>query len=123
MDASLKTWQVGPENRWAYQHVGELIPTVVVPRGTDSAWGFVERAAALDDVSFDRGDGTTSTLAEFLDTGYVDGLAVAHGGALVLERYRNDMRAETLHLSQSVGKSVLGLLVGAACRRGSGRPG
>ena len=36
----------------------------------------------------------------------------------MLERYRNGMDAATLHLSQSVGKSVLGLLVGVLHGRG-----
>ena len=38
---------------------------------------------------------------------------------LVLEAYRNGMGADTLHLSQSVGKSVLGLLVGVLHERGA----
>ena len=100
MRAPLESWQVGPWNRWAYQHVDEMVPTVVVPRGDGPVLALPERPAALD-------------LGDFLDTQYVDGLAVLHDGALVLEAYRNDMRPETLHLSQSVGKSVLGLLVGA----------
>ena len=99
MSAPLESWQVGPWNRWAYQHVDEMVPTVVVPRGDGPVLELPERPAALD-------------LGDFLDTQHVDGLAVLHDGALVLEAYRNDMRPDTLHLSQSVGKSVLGLLVG-----------
>ena len=99
MSAPLETWQVGPWNRWAYQHVDELVPTVVVSRGDGPVLELPERPAALD-------------VADFLDTQYVDGLAVLHDGALVLEEYRNDMGADTLHLSQSVAKSVLGLLAG-----------
>src|SRR5215218_668432 len=112
MAVPLESWQVGPWNRWAYQHVGELVPTAVVSRGAGPVRDLPARPAALDDVVFGRGDGTTTTLAEFLDGGYVDGLAVVHGGALVAEHYRNDMGEATLHLSQSVGKSVLGLLAG-----------
>jgi CubicO group peptidase (beta-lactamase class C family) len=118
MTVPLETWQVGPWNRWAYQHVSEVVPTVVVARGSRPAWELPERPLPLDDVPFDRGNGATTTLAEFLDAGYVDGLAVVHDGALVLERYRNDMRPDTLHLSQSVGKSVLGLLTGVLVGRG-----
>jgi CubicO group peptidase (beta-lactamase class C family) len=96
----LDAWQVGPGNRWAYQHVDEMVPTVVVSRGDGPVLELPEQPAELD-------------TGDFLDTQYVDGLAVLHDGALVLEAYRNDMRPDTLHLSQSVGKSVLGLLVGA----------
>jgi CubicO group peptidase (beta-lactamase class C family) len=76
-----------------------MVPTIVVARGDGPALELPERPRELD-------------LGDFLDTQYVDGLAVLHEGALVLEAYRNDMQPDTLHLSQSVGKSVLGLLVG-----------
>jgi CubicO group peptidase (beta-lactamase class C family) len=100
MKPPLDAWQVGPGNRWAYQHVDEMVPTVVVSRGDGPVLELPEQPLPLE-------------LGDFLDTQYVDGLAVLHEGALVLEAYRNDMRPDTLHLSQSVGKSVLGLLVGA----------
>ena len=95
----LDAWQVGPGNRWAYQHVDEMVPTVVVSRGDGAVLDLPARPLDLD-------------VGDFLETQYVDGLAVLHEGALVLEAYRNEMQPETLHLSQSVGKSVLGLLVG-----------
>ena len=76
-----------------------MVPTVVVGRGDGPVLELPERPVALD-------------TGDFLDKQYVDGLAVLHKGALVLEAYRNDMQPHTLHLSQSVGKSVLGLLAG-----------
>jgi CubicO group peptidase (beta-lactamase class C family) len=104
----LESWQVGPSNRWAYQHVGEVVPTVPIRRGDGPVHALPARPADLDDV-----------VAGFLDEEYVDGLAVLHDGALVLERYRNDMGPESLHLSQSVGKSMLGLLCGILAGRGA----
>jgi CubicO group peptidase (beta-lactamase class C family) len=83
-----------------------MVPTVVVPRGDGPVLELPERPLPLD-------------LGDFLETQYVDGLAVLQQGALVLEAYRNEMRPETLHLSQSVGKSVLGLLVGVLHDRGA----
>jgi CubicO group peptidase (beta-lactamase class C family) len=102
--APLESWQVGPWNRWAYQHVGEVVPTTAVPAG--AAREPAEDPATLDDVLGD------------LDALWIDGIAATRGGVLVLERYRNGMAADTLHLSQSVGKSVLGLLVGVLAGRG-----
>lgn len=97
----LEQWQVGPFNRWAYVHVGEVVPTVPVPRGDGPVYDLPDDPAELADLA-DR----------LLADAYADGIAVVHEGALVFERYGGEMGAESLHLSQSVGKSVLGLLVG-----------
>jgi len=103
----LESWQVGPWNRWSYQHVGELIPTVRVRRDMGHGCELPTAKAQLDD------------LADALcEAAYVDGVTVLRNGALVLERYENGMEPQTLHLSQSVGKSVLGLLVGVLVQRG-----
>lgn len=111
-EVPLDAWQVGPWNRWAYLHVGDVVATVPVPRGDGPVWELGTGAAGLDDL-----------VDPLLETGYVDGVAVVHGGALVLERYPSAMRPETLHLSQSVGKSVLGLLVGILAHQGRLDPG
>jgi CubicO group peptidase (beta-lactamase class C family) len=116
--APLETWQIGPWNRWAYQHVDEVVTTSAVPAAGATPLALPERPADLDDLRFDRGDGTPTTLAAHLDAAYVDGLAVLCDGALVLERYRNGMGPGTRHISQSVAKSVLGLLVGVLAGRG-----
>ena len=100
-------WQVGPWNRWAYLHVGEVVATVPVARGAGPVWELEACANDLDDL-----------VEPLLETAYVDGLAVVHEGGLVLERYPSAMGPETLHLSQSVGKSVLGLLVGVLVGQG-----
>ena len=103
----LDAWQVGPWNRWAYMHVGELIATVRVRRGDGRPWQLGAAAGDVDDL-----------VGPLLESAYVDGLAVLHEGALVLERYPGAMGPETLHLSQSVGKSVLGLVVGILSHQG-----
>ncbi|WP_210494906.1 serine hydrolase [Patulibacter sp. SYSU D01012] len=101
--APLESWQIGPWNRWSYQHVGEVVPTVPVPTGdAPGAWP-VRPVAALD------------ALASPPD---LDGLVVLHDGVLVHERYANGMTPGTRHLSQSVAKSVLGLLAGVLVGRG-----
>jgi CubicO group peptidase (beta-lactamase class C family) len=99
MQVPLDAWQIGPWNRWAYVNVGEVVATVPVPRG--------------DLLELERADGGLDDLLQPLfDTAYADGVAVVRGGRLVAERYGGEMTETSLHLSQSVGKSVLGLLVG-----------
>ena len=103
----LDAWQVGPWNRWAYVHVDELVPTAAVARGGGPAAPLPAADAGLEDLA-----------ADLLESGWVDGLAVLHRGTLVLERYGGEADPASLHLSQSVGKSVLGLLVGALAGQG-----
>jgi CubicO group peptidase (beta-lactamase class C family) len=102
--APLETWQIGPWNRWAYQHVGEVVPTVVVPRDPTTARRPEARPLPLDGVASPPG---------------LDGLAVLHDGVLVHERHAHGLGPSTRHISQSVAKSVLGLLVGVLAGRGA----
>ena len=104
----LESWQVGPWNRWAYSHVGEVVDTVPVPRGDGPPEALPPGDADLDDL-----------LDPLVDRAYVDGVAVVHRGRLVAERYAGEAGPESLHISQSVGKSVLGLLVGVLAARGA----
>ena len=95
MTVPLSSWQIGPWNRWAYRHVGEVVPTVPVRRGA----GPVRELPA-------------GPPAEAGELPWLDGVLVVRDGAVVVERYANGMGPATRHLSQSVGKSVLGLLAG-----------
>jgi CubicO group peptidase (beta-lactamase class C family) len=90
-----EAWQVGPWNRWAYVHVRDVVPTVAVPRG-GPVWELERAPTPLGDLAVD----------------YMDGLAVLHEGTLLHESYGGEMDETSLHLSQSVGKSVLGLVTG-----------
>jgi CubicO group peptidase (beta-lactamase class C family) len=78
------------------------VPTVPVPRGDGpvAPLGAGEAELELDDVP------------------ELDGLAVVHRGRLVAEVYGGQMTETSLHLSQSVGKSVAGLLAGILAGRG-----
>jgi CubicO group peptidase (beta-lactamase class C family) len=89
----LDDWQIGPRNRWTYQHVGEVVPTIVVPSGR------TPRALPAGEP------------LQVTPPPYADGLAVVRDGRLVAEHHANGMLPSTRHLSQSVAKSVLGLLV------------
>jgi CubicO group peptidase (beta-lactamase class C family) len=63
--------------------------------------------------SLEEGDADLDdVLAPLIETAYADGVTVVHKGKLVAERYSGEMTETSLHLSQSVGKSILGLLVG-----------
>lgn len=108
---TLENWDLPPFNRWSFQNVRSLIPTVDVFRGFGPVAPLPEAPEPLDDLPVPL-DGGRVPLTRVLADTYTDGFLVMHRGQIVLERYFNGMAPETLHLSQSVAKSVTGLLAG-----------
>jgi CubicO group peptidase (beta-lactamase class C family) len=109
---TLENWDLPPFNRWSFQNVRALIPSVDVHRGTGPVDRLQSDPQPLGDLAFTAGNGTPCRLSEHLLRTYTDGFLVCHEGRIVYEKYFNDMVAETLHLAQSVSKSVIGLLTG-----------
>ena len=105
-------WDRAPWNRWSFQHVREIVPTVEVSRGSGPVEVLPRNDHDLDHLQVTSLDGAAVTLIEFLDQTYTDGVLVLKGGAVVYERYFNGMDETTLHLAQSVTKSFTGLLTG-----------
>ena len=110
-------WDRAPWNRWTFQHVREIVPTVQVWRGPGPASDLPAAFRDIDAIDFEL-DGRRDTIAGFLATSFNDGLLVLHRGKVVAERYQNGMEARTAHLSQSVAKSVVGTVAGILIGRG-----
>lgn len=108
-------WDRAPWNRWSFQHIREVVPTAEVWRGESPIRALPQRHVELGKLTVAGLDGETSTLDSLLDDTYTDGFLVIKDGAIVHERYFNGMGPRTLHLSQSVAKSItsaaLGVLV------------
>ncbi len=111
-DVTLDNWQEGPWNRWAYQHVSHLIPTARISRGAEPIAVLERQPRDLSGLRFEQEEGGSVTLREMLAETYTDGFVVLHDGAIVYERYFNGMTDDTLHLFQSVSKSLTGMLAG-----------
>lgn len=111
-------WDRAPWNRWSFHHMREVVPTVEVWRGDGPMRQLERREKNLDGLSVKSLDGAPTTLSAFLDETYTDGLLVMHGGAVVYERYFGTMTPHSLHLSQSVAKSVVGMAAGILIERG-----
>jgi len=110
-------WDRPPWNRWSFQHVREILPTVEVWRGNGHRHKFARAERDLDELPF-ACEGASTTLARHLDDAYADGFLVIKDGAIVFERYFNEMTERTLHLSQSMAKSVTGMVFGILAGRG-----
>jgi hypothetical protein len=114
---TLENWQQASFNRWAFQHIRELIPTARIPRGDEPAWELPRVERDLTGVRFATRSGEY-TVGELLDHTYTDGFLVIHRGRIVAERYFNGLRPDTPHILMSVSKSVTGLVAGALAGRG-----
>jgi CubicO group peptidase (beta-lactamase class C family) len=110
-------WDRPPWNRWAFQHIREILPTAEVWRGTGHRRKLPRAEIDLDHLEV----GTRSaprTLSEHLDETYTDGFLVLKDGAVAYERYFNGMGERSLHLSQSMAKSVTATVFGILVGRG-----
>lgn len=110
-------WDRAPWNRWTFQNVRDMVPTTRVWRGEGPTSPLPTNLQDIDAIAFDA-DGIPGTIGTFLEEGYADGLLVLHRGKVVAERYLNGMSPHTLHLSQSVAKSIVGTLAGILIGRG-----
>ncbi|MBT4888443.1 MAG: serine hydrolase [Rhodospirillales bacterium] len=114
-----ENWDRPPYNRWAFQHVREVLPTISVSKGNGPASTLPEAQQDFDalPVRHER-DGRDSTVMDTLLNTYTDGFIVIHNNEVVYECYLNDMMPSTLHLSQSVAKSVTATACGILIGRG-----
>ncbi|MGN6679112.1 MAG: hypothetical protein ACTHKL_15220, partial [Streptosporangiaceae bacterium] len=93
---TLENWRDPPFNRWAFQHIRELIPTARVSRGDSSSRALPRAERDLSALRYQSG-GRDMTVAEMLAETYTDGFLVLHRGEIVTEQYFNGMRPDTPH--------------------------
>ena len=110
-------WDRAPWNRWTFQHVREMVPTTPGPRGDRPAAPLPRADADVLDIAVEL-EGKTTTIGAFLDEDFTDGFLVLHRGRIVAEHYANGMTERTLHLSQSLAKSITGAVAGILIGRG-----
>jgi CubicO group peptidase (beta-lactamase class C family) len=114
---TLANWQDPPFNRWSFQHIRELIPTVRISRGDGRPRRLPRAEADLTGLLF-RSGGRELTVADMLAETWTDGFLVLHRGQVVTEQYFNGMRPETPHLLMSVSKSVVSSVAGVLAASG-----
>jgi hypothetical protein len=113
---TLANWSDPPFNRWAFQHIRELIPTASIGRPA-RARPLPRAERDLLGLRFISGDRELS-VADLLAETYTDGFLVLHRGQVVTEIYQNGLAPGTPHLLMSVSKSVTGMLAGVLAGRG-----
>lgn len=118
----MSKWDKGPDNRWAFQHISEIIPTANISRGSGQVSPLDRALSDLSVLSFDTPDGKRMTVRKMLETTFTDGFIVLHHGKVVFEKYYNGMSPGTRHLLMSVSKSVTGTLAGILVNDGRLNP-
>jgi len=110
-------WDRAPWNRDTFRRVRELVPTSQVRRSSTPQ---ALRSASQDvgSIAFEI-DGRRDTISAFLKSSYTDGFCVVHNGTIVSEYYDQGMDGRTLHLLQSVSKSVTATTLGILAARGA----
>ncbi len=109
-------WDRAPWNRWTFQHVSEMMPTARIRRG-DKVAALPTAVGSLDALAYRSVDGQKTTFGQMLDDTYTDAILVWKNGRVLHESYHNCMTPQSVHLLQSVSKSVTsataGCLIGA----------
>ncbi len=114
---TLANWQDPPFNRWAFQHIRELIPTARISRGEGPAWPLPRAERDVLGLRF-QDSGRELSVAELLAETYTDGFLVLHRGQVVAEHYFNGLAPDVPHLLMSVSKSVTSAVAGVLAGRG-----
>jgi len=111
-------WDRPPWNRWAFHHIREIVPTQEVWRGSGHAKKLPRDERDLDALAVESSIAGKTTLAGLLDETFTDGFLVLKDGTIRTERYFNGMTERSLHLSQSMAKSVTSAVCGILVGRG-----
>jgi len=108
-----------PNNRWAFSHQRELVPTAAVWRGRGAPSELPKTLREdLDGVVFKTMDGQEMTWGQSIDVNCADGILVLHRGVVIYERYFGALEAHIPHLAMSVTKSFVGLIAGMLAHEG-----
>lgn len=108
---TLSNFQFGPENRWSFSHIREVLPTVNIEHDGNRVLALERSSKFVTEFSAHFG-GQDRTIDEIAKSEYIDGLLVLEHGKIVFEKYYGQLTEERPHLMNSVSKSVVGLLAG-----------
>ena len=101
-------WDRPPWNRWAFQNISQVLRTA--PIHSDRSHAPVSLPTESKDIGvlqFEDSKNHRITVNQLLEDTYTDGFLVIHRNRIVRESYYNGMQPHTLHLGQSVTKSVV----------------
>lgn len=105
-------WDRGPWNHWTFQNIDLILPTTPIRRGPQVT-ALPQATGSLNAFGYRGADGAPTTFGQMLEETYTDAMFVWKDGQCLHESYHNAMSPQTLHLLQSVSKSITA--TAAAC--------
>ncbi|MGB0620125.1 MAG: serine hydrolase domain-containing protein [Myxococcota bacterium] len=114
---TLANFQFGPQNRWAFSHMSEVIPTADIRHDGGRVLALERGGDYVDDFSVAFA-GRERSIEEIVARQYIDGLLILKDGKIVFERYYGHAAEAKPHLMNSVSKSVVGLVAGKLAGEG-----
>ena len=105
-----------PFQRWSFINMRELMPSALIAKSS-APRPLIRNIRDLSGFSFKHADGV-HTLADLLDTTYVDAMMVIHNDEVIFEYFEDGVYASTPHIAQSVTKSVVATVAGILIGRG-----
>lgn len=117
-DVSLTNWRTTPFNRWAFQNLGELVPSARIAAGPAAMETAAVEIGGLLGEKVDLGKGD-ETVAGFLARSHADALTVMKGGRFIGDWFAPHMAFGDRHIAFSISKSITAILAGIL--QGEGR--
>ena len=111
-ELNLSNWRQPSQNRWAFHHVREIIPSEPIYRGGATSRFESTPVAEVEDVVFAGPQGEEWNLSRWHEETQTDALLIAHQGRLVHEWYTHDAIERNPHIVFSVSKSITATLAG-----------
>ena len=84
-------WDSPPGNRWALQHIAEILTVAPVARGRGPALPLPTALVDLSGLLVHCVDGSVQTVNDILDRTYTDAYLVIHRERVVCEQYFGEM--------------------------------
>ncbi len=116
-DFPFQDWDRAPWNRWTFQHIGDFLPTTTVAHDPHRIMKLPVSLQPIEALEF-ASQGHSASIAHWLETSETDGFIALSRGQIVFERYFNGMTEGSLHLAQSVSKSITASAFGVLVGRG-----
>jgi len=115
---NLSNWRLPPNNRWAFHHVREIIPTESIPRGVSASEFDKSIVESIAEVRVPGSGGEDWSMQDWLEVSNSDALLVAHEGKIVHEWYIDPAIETSPHIVFSVSKSITATLAGVLVEQG-----